>query len=76
MPHLHWPAWCAAVAFLALLYWLTRGRKPKKRIPGHKHYCPICQKEFVCLDHDCTSALLKDHPGCESRSQTRRGRAG
>jgi hypothetical protein len=71
----HWQAWCAAALFLVLLYWLTRARKPKKRLPGHKHYCPVCQKEFTCLDDDCTSYLLKEHPGCESSYRSRRDRA-
>jgi len=75
MLHLHWQAWCAAAVFLFLLYWFTRSHKPPKRHPGHKHYCPVCQREFTCLDHDCTSDLLKEHPGCESSSLTRRYRA-
>ena len=66
MLHIHWLASCVAAVFLFLLYWLTWPRKPAKRLPGHKHYCPVCQQEFTCLEPNCTSYLLRQHPGCES----------
>jgi hypothetical protein len=75
MFHLHWLTWCALGLFLFLLYWITRRRKPPKRLPGHKHYCWECKKTYTCPDKDCTTDFPKAHPACQFRRLTRRDRA-
>ncbi len=71
MAPIHWLAWCAAAVFVFLLYWLTRAHKPATRRPGHKHYCPVCEREFTCVKPHCTSDLLTEHPRCEASFRNR-----
>ena len=75
MFHLHWLTWCAAGLFVLLLYWITRSRKPAKRLPGHKHYCWECKMTYACPDNDCTTDFPKVHQACSVRRLTRRDRA-